>query len=261
MMGLDWTLLPKPKEGFEEEFNAILARLDARDSSEELLERFYEISVSPEETLGCPRIGIDEEATKYFLEKIVSSHREDPDHTPYWDQSDEDLVKDNYGKFVPDLIEYDKSTFTAFGPFRALAGYFSFRGKVVANSPLLPQTLRNLAYTRMDPERMREYARKIENAAILNFSLTRNVDDPRAALQEKVREYIEQKRKLLEELDGVTLESDQEVWEYPIFFRHSEEYDEKLGWFDEWMQLKAVLDAAEWLRFWADKGHTMEPWY
>lgn len=259
-MGLDWTLLPKPKEGHEKEFDELVRRIR---NGEDVSERLREISYSPLDTLGCPRIGIDEVATKYFVEVLIPHYREvtDDDH---WKKPLEELVEEHRGEYVPDLIDYDKSTFTAFGPFRSLAGYCSFRGKAVAYNKLLPKDLRDEAYTSMSPDQMRDYASRIEKAALNTFKeLHPEVEDPREELKVKFQEYLNQKKKLLVEYEEISENvSDEDVWGVPVFLsEHSEEIEKKLAWFDDWMLLKIVLDAAEWLRFWADKGHAMEPWY
>ena len=262
-MGLDWMLNDRARPGREEEFDRLKAI--GREFTEEERQRYHEVAVSPEETLGCPRIGIDEAATRHFLEVILPSHRRAAESRPdgdaykeHWNQPDDVLLAEAMGAYATDLMEYKLSTVTGI-----IGGATSFRGKIIGYSELLPEDLRNEAYGDMDPEQMADYADRIEREAI-----------------------VETERRLLE-AGCPTLSLDAEIaraWGQDVIDAATEraratgfEYEEWLGWCRKgangkresfeytlpeetaWA-LKHVLDAARWLRFWAEKGHSMYAW-
>jgi hypothetical protein len=62
-VGLDWNPIGKPRPGFEGEFEELflqISQLQRGDPAESAVqERFWEISVSPYETLAAPQVGFD----------------------------------------------------------------------------------------------------------------------------------------------------------------------------------------------------------
>jgi hypothetical protein len=70
-MGLDWQADNKPKPGHEAEFDEIRRKLDKgrRFGRRKLERRLIEISVPPVATLGAPRVGEDQRATDWVLER------------------------------------------------------------------------------------------------------------------------------------------------------------------------------------------------
>jgi len=256
-MGLDWCLKRRARPGFEEEF----IRLEAEDSdgwTEAEKQHWEEVSVDPYETLGVPRIGIDEAATKHFLEVIVPSHRENArentsandKYRQHWAQTDDVLLAEHTGAYATDLTDYDLSTFQVMTPFTSLAGAFSFRGKAIGYSTLLPESLQNEAYTDMTPPEMADYAARIERAAIAASGCpTTNPGDAREWVDETLAEMRE--RAIAQGFvddDWAGLVKDGEEFK--------PEPREELA-----LRLQPVLDAARWLRFWADLGHSMHAWY
>ncbi|MEE8346923.1 MAG: hypothetical protein V3S20_06220, partial [Dehalococcoidia bacterium] len=173
-MGLDWCLKDKPRPSFEEEF----AELEAIGNglSEEQKERLKEVSVSPYETLGCLRVGYSEEADRYFLEQIVPERREDAmerkakgedsEYIEHWLQSDQVLLKEEYGFWLPDTVDYEMSTFQGLTVIVGLASPFAFRGKWVSGNQLLTGELRGEAFEDMAPPQMADYAERMEKAAL-----------------------------------------------------------------------------------------------
>jgi hypothetical protein len=65
-VGLDWNPLNKPKPGAEAEFEKVLAKLlsGSRWRQKSRRARFEEISITPYETLGTPRVGSSEQANR-----------------------------------------------------------------------------------------------------------------------------------------------------------------------------------------------------
>ena len=78
-MGLDWNPLAKPKPGFEAEFEELFRRSpNGSDGlTKDELERFQTISSAPYELLGAPRLGLDPEADKWLLGRLVRSLAQD----------------------------------------------------------------------------------------------------------------------------------------------------------------------------------------
>jgi hypothetical protein len=94
-MGLDWNPLGKPRPGFEQEFYALLGQLTkperwvqpshilhttapADQDSDALLERLFEVQISPYETLGAPRVGRDPEADVWIRSKYEGAPNKPP---------------------------------------------------------------------------------------------------------------------------------------------------------------------------------------
>lgn len=245
----------KPRPGFEEEF----AELEAIDNefTEEQKKRWEEVSISPEETLGCLRVGYSEQANRYFLEQIVAEHREeamerkakgeDPEYASHWLQPDEVLLKEHHGTWLPDSVDYGMSTIQGIAAFVDLTLVFSFRGKLVNRNQLLPRELRGEAFEDMAPPQMADYAERMEKAALTSAAhqcIDAGMQPPEELFKgpDEAREWIERRRWEREEAAG------------------SESFDrnaiEELA-----HDLRVVLDAARWLRFWADLGHAMWAWY
>lgn len=67
-MGLDWEPLPRPKPGHERTFDELVRRASAGDA--EATDALSEISQPVFETLGAPRVGIDEAADAWLRTKV-----------------------------------------------------------------------------------------------------------------------------------------------------------------------------------------------
>lgn len=298
-MGLDWCLKNRVRPGMENEYVDVCLKLDELDGSDEtsneerdrlrteLIRRRREVSIPPEETLGVPRIGIDEVATEHFLKVILPSYRvaieQEKERDPalrnekfikHWSKPDEELLRESHGYFVPELAQYDCRGVQAYGAFKALAGEFSFRGKVIGNSSLLTEKLQEEAYEDMEPEDMEEYAGRIEGCAIKMF-----VDKMRGmgntiqtdslqmleALAEQVHVRVEkatdecleiakkQEGQADREKGKLSPDAAREFMPWQLYEPTEEE--------ELWLLLRIVLQAAAWLRFWAEKGHAMHAWY
>jgi hypothetical protein len=69
-MGLSNKVLNAPKQGFEIEFNEIFENnIKTNLAPQEVVNRYFEISVLPKDTLNAPKIGIDLKATEWALTK------------------------------------------------------------------------------------------------------------------------------------------------------------------------------------------------
>ena len=268
-MGLDWCVVNKPKPGHEGEFEQFGKKGDAFDVSRQ---RYEEISISPCDTLGAPHVNVDDAATRYFLERTVPSRREanrkmvqegtrEADHPDviHWQQQDELLIRQHYGDCVMELVDkYDVSTLEGDPPFTAPAHALMFRGKAIGFSLLLQEHLQNEAFQDMDPRQMADYAERLERAAIENAIYTfpflrpilNNGDDAREwanQMREEFERRMEEADYHFDEFQGYINEAGEKIEENPI---------ERLA-----VQVRVILDAARWLRFWADLGHGMYAWY
>ena len=94
-MGLDVYPLGKAKPGHEEEWERLMRTLyEDREESEEDAKRRVEISDGPFEAVGAPRVGHDEEANAWILE------RKNPDST----LSDAEYIERDKGYYVLELL-------------------------------------------------------------------------------------------------------------------------------------------------------------
>lgn len=271
-MGLDWVVCDKPRPGREEEFCRLKAVLRRREFTPEEEARYGEVAITPYETLGVPRVGIDEAATKYLLEAAAERRREiaanprlleeDPE-AQQWLLSDEELVQRYYGAYVPDLVEYQLSPYQVMAPFVSLAGHFSFRGQVLVRSPLLSKRLQRRAFKSMTPQEMAEYAIALEKCAIPKAA--RALSD--LGCSEIADALLEGPARAFqwadETLEAVRRRAEAEGFEETILgyvSRDGQEFEptevEQIAG-----RLHVVLAAARWLRFWADLGHPMYAWY
>lgn len=233
-MGLDWMLQRKIRGGHEQEA-AELTRVPPEelspDKARETRERLDEISLSPYEAIGCPRIGIDEEATAY----LRSLYQENP-HQFYveiakepegtferrallWDE----VLRDNHGQYVPDLAKEADGIGAVTG---VAAPAVSYRGKLMGYVSVLPDELRDRAYTDMTAKQMLDYADQLERCA-------------EKAISQAVSEG--DRAKMKEALVGRITEQD-------LRLDHIAEYH-------------TIHTACRWLRFWGNKGFDMWAWY
>lgn len=297
-MGLDWCLRSKPKPGMEKEYSDVCRQFDeieAMCSGEEISDEEFErrnaelreikknVSISPEETLGVPRIGIDAVATEYFLQVILPSYRESVEREKklepttrkqsfidYWSRPDEELLKESFGAYTPELVKYEHTGIQAYGPFKALAGSFSFRGKAIGYSPLLSEESQSAAYEDMEPNGMLEYADCIEREATeefifqmgeLGIEAKQFADKDLAVWAESVNAQVDEAtdKALLEAQSREKDEKDMSPEAKREFFPsllYEPSKEETL-----WLHLRIVIRAAAWLRFWAGHGHAMHAWY
>lgn len=226
-MGLDWMLQRKIKTGHEEEAARLMG---LKDGGEAERDRLDELSVNPFDVLGCPRVGIDVEATEY-LRSLYQAHPDrffrvivkEPEGTEerrslLWSE----VLEDNHGRHVPDLAKHPDGIGSVVG---MAAPECSFRGKMVAYMDIISEDLRSQAFQDMGPAQMLEYADDLERQARQSIEQAANpADKPvmAAALEGQFPA----------ELDDPAIE------EYVL-----------------------VHDACRWLRFWAGKGFSMWAWY
>jgi len=178
-VGLDWCLdRLKPRDGYREEFDHLFAEFTRRPKGDPEMEgirlRLLEISVEAISELGCPRVGIDQEANDFFrkvyegtlkeIKELEDSGRPVPvEFKAYWKRSFEEVLTDNYGMHVLELAKERAGLPAIVG---MMAGPLDFRGDVVANCTLLNETLRERAYEDHKPEEAVEYAELLTRAIL-----------------------------------------------------------------------------------------------
>lgn len=193
-------------------------------------DRLDELSVDPYAVLGCPRIGIDEEANQHvrdlyeqFPDRFYVEIAREPEGT------NErralllsEVLERFHGQYVPDLAKRPEGLGGVVG---IAAPECSFRGKVVAGLSLLPDDMVDQAFQDMTSAQMLAYADSLERCA---REAIQQANDP------KDREAMERA------LSGET-SSDEAA-------HHIREY-----WW--------INRACRWLRFWGNEGFSMWAWY
>jgi hypothetical protein len=138
-MGLDWVLLNKPKEDYEEEYATILqemenivayeeASIQNKNRIEEIKQRIEEISISSYQTAGCKFVGIDPEADQYV-------------QNMYPTRSEEELkmlLQEMKGYPITKLAS-DKEGFAKYSGIAV--SDFDFRGQALQSIKSLPKDL------------------------------------------------------------------------------------------------------------------------
>lgn len=168
-MGLDWVLNDKSKEGVEERVNELRLLIENFDGPEDaydykcMLKELKSLVVTPFETCGCKRIGIDREADEWIRKRNP-------------DVSDEEL-KEEYGKYIP-LCEKG-----AIPIYEAGTGPFDFRGKLVGTCSYLSRELREEAYRDMSCVEMMDYSDRLNYELEYILRSTTEFDDTERDLE------------------------------------------------------------------------------
>lgn len=154
-MGLDWNPLARPRDGHEEEFVRLFRALEAgADDREKLLERFHEISQSPFELLGAPRVGFDAAADEWLQETLRENGKLD----------ELDRVRESMrGYYVLDLLPPCDGfpIYTHYGQYDGLDRY-SFRAKFLDDvEDVIGPELYERAFERLLAAELAEYGSKL----------------------------------------------------------------------------------------------------
>lgn len=188
-IGLDWMLdRRKPRPGYERDYARLdrrLRLLEARHEEGKVDEARYQcrrremeieldrVGVSPFEIIGCPRIGIDEEATRWFRERLYAPNHDAASRNPkpakgnklfvaHWERPFDEVLKDHYGKWVPTMAE-KKEGFAEVGGI--LTSAVDFRGQVVGGAgELVGEEPACEAYENHTAEGCLDYARRLRDA-------------------------------------------------------------------------------------------------
>jgi hypothetical protein len=156
-----------------------------------------------------------------------------------------DWVLGSWDAMVPDfaLPDVPSEAHGTPSPFRAIGGSFMFRGKRVQYCELLPEQLRDAAFEERDPASMLAYADALER-----FAKT----------YESGREY----RRLAPHQATMQAFAAATAWQFDQEAIEAER--RRLGLpknMGQWWDYVALTDAIAWLRFWAEKGMGLSPWF
>ena len=178
--------------------------------------------VTPMETLGCPRIGYDEEANKWavnYYNEIKEDESLDKDRKASFlsdNPTVDNYLENNHGTFVPSLAKNKDGL----GEVSGIAvGPESFRGKVIAYVDWLSDGLKSRAYEDHEPEELVSYGEH---------------------LLEEANSFDEQLNKEVQETES-----------YSSTPRYKEAKEE----------VALVQSAGKWCVFWGENGHGMHAWY
>lgn len=252
-MGLDWCLNDKINPATPRDLlgDVIAARskdeYDRTPEEQALLKRYL---ISPMEYLGAKPLDLDVPETVEAFREVYESHRaairsgvgDHKEYVDHWSRPFEEVAKEHVGNLllntIPDdaMIAHNKGN-----PFAALSGYGSFRGKRVQYCDLLPESLKDKAFTDMEPAEMLAYADELEQY----FS------------QEIYDQYLPKQQRL------VALSKDSWINFTPKDPADAEEVAALQRELDDspFYDHRTLFEAIHWLRFWANAGFSMWPWY
>jgi hypothetical protein len=165
-MALAWRLNNKIKDGYIGEYKELIVKLNIiKDSIEifKLKTRLKELVIYPQEVAQCKRIGIDEEATEFFRNKLLSESLKSTDSlkSKEYLNSLEYFILNSHGKYVENLVPlYNKDAIANY----SLPGESSlyFNGTVIGNNYTIPYVLKDEAFQDHSPTEMLEYSNKLE---------------------------------------------------------------------------------------------------
>jgi len=174
-MGLDWNPLGKSKPGAEVEYYSRLGQLGtAKDwmqpvpfafspvdktEGEDVRRRFFEIQISPYETLNPPRCGYDYEADNW----IRSKYEDAPNKPP----TVEEWVRSFNGYWVmPLLPDSDGLPFYSNASLGGQWERWSFRAQFLRDcEDVLGEQLLHEAWLNHLPDQLADYGRRLMNCA------------------------------------------------------------------------------------------------
>lgn len=192
-MGLDWMVNErKPKLGFDtrfEEVSKLVAEADEDTNEYTRLKKDLEaVSISVYEEIGCPRIGIDTNATEWWEDNIYAPamlkakeiranlpytepakdkweekrRDRDKDYAKAWlDSTREDCLSRSMGRYVVELAKVTKGVAEYTG---IACSSLDFRGKMIGYVDGLDQELSSEAYDDHTPDECLDYADRLEEA-------------------------------------------------------------------------------------------------
>lgn len=156
-LGLDGPPVIFPNE-YSDEFAKLPSTVEISGKMKKLQESLEQYYVSPEETLGVPRLGKDEAADQW-----VSDNWEDLNTIHEGKQLTKDeFIKLNYGKFVIEAADKSPGIAEVSGIF---VSQTSFRGKVLRSVKWLDSDLQGRAYSDMEPDELHDYGVALKVAA------------------------------------------------------------------------------------------------
>ena len=166
---LDWLVARKPKEGKAEEVAELVILINAsigHKRNQDLVDYFQSITLSGEDTLNAPTIGVDISAEAWLREQCDKSNAFDP----YWGRPFEYILKDNQGKRIVELTGYNKSTYQS--PIKDKHPT-SFMGNILLDIVGLPESIKMEAEEEHDPQEALAFATRLELKTLKMFGESR----------------------------------------------------------------------------------------
>ena len=170
---LDWLVACKPKEGREEEATELSFLI--QDSSNTgriidpmssfaqaqkvLVDHYQDITMSGEDTLNAPTIGIDDSANKWLYsqwEKALVNPNKTQAEFMYWMRTFDEVLKHNKGKRIVEVTGYNKSTYQS--PIKDKHPT-SFMGNVLLDIVGMPEAIKLEAEEEHDPQEALAFAK------------------------------------------------------------------------------------------------------
>jgi hypothetical protein len=162
-MGLDWVILDKPKEGYENAYNELKNQIkqlhESNDIDEEhidnLNDQLKSISISKYETLKCPKVKSSNKSKQYFIDNIYNGikHR-------YNNLTVDEVINIYANEYIVELSPYISGISNTAS---LLCSSCDFRGKGISYSNLIGQELSEEAYLDHTPDEMINYANKLQD--------------------------------------------------------------------------------------------------
>jgi hypothetical protein len=245
-----------------DEVNSLTRQLQAtdRDSPEfkQLRKKLQGMAQSPMEALGALRLDANnDDAAMDAFRKIYENHRKMIDemspevrglhgnYAGYWNRPFEEVVKDADGSIMVDTVpkeNLDLIRHNLCNPFATSSGFESFRGKRIQYCEIVPKDLVDEAFLEHDPEQMLDYAKRLD--CLIDKELINR-------MMPKYQRYLEiSEDHFLESAAKPGHEDEFELLNQLLWDKQSK-FGENL----------TVHEAVHWLRFWAERGFSMWPWY
>lgn len=140
-----------------EEFDRLDSTKEMLKDLEEMEGQMAELFVSPAETLGAPRIGIDPEADSWIKEnweRLVTKNGNGRQLTQ------QEFIDSNSGQYLIEAVGDDVDGVGLISGM--LTDRSSFRGKAIGRMPWLPEHIQNQAYSDMSSEELIDYGSVLE---------------------------------------------------------------------------------------------------
>ena len=150
-MGLDNKVLNAPKPGFEKEFSDIFQKhIKPKNYTQEIVDRYFEISIPAYENMGAPRVGFDHRADNWILGLYERNKQEG--------ETEDQFLKRFHGHYALHTLK----NCDGLPNYRAMGGEpYIFRGQFLnALEGVLGDSIHK-AYTYLDGAELVEYGNEI----------------------------------------------------------------------------------------------------
>ena len=174
-MGLDWNPGPKPRTGSEDEFLSLWHRLQSRWcwNRPAKLKRLQEVTITAFDTLGTPRVGVDETANQWARQAFTR----DGDKT----RSEDEFIREMSGFYVLDHVApCDGVPRYSNGSAGGYVERYSFRGQFLTDCvEIIGNDLLEAAYRSKLPDDTARYGEALLRRATA-FAAQKEIDTTRS---------------------------------------------------------------------------------